>query len=69
MKQDTATKAEQIKKNVAEGKRLCREIKRELDEYDVVIASLRAVGIEVESKHKGLAEILKRNGSCFREWI
>jgi hypothetical protein len=57
--QDLSEMSEQIKKNIAEGKRLCGEIEQKLDEREAVVAALRAVGIEVNSRPTRLVDRLK----------
>ena len=48
MKDDILEIAEQNKKNIAEGQRLCNDIKQTLDEYDIVIRALKKTGINVD---------------------
>jgi len=57
MEQDINIMAEQIRNNVEEGQRLCRKINALMNDNDRIVASLRAVGIEVITHPNRLRDI------------
>jgi len=65
MDDEIAALAEQIRKNVADGKRRCKEIKQRLDEREVIIKALESVGIKVEP---GKPRMSERALNLFR-WV